>query len=119
MSATESINDAIIMGRVISAPQANSHEDCIQFSIRTPEGTYFIKAYGVESYRLCEDLKEGHLISVIGSLHSYVGKRCQSHHVYLKAKTLIPSDESTAFRNVITLLGAQALYRANGALAGS
>ncbi|GIK36950.1 MAG: hypothetical protein BroJett011_07830 [Chloroflexota bacterium] len=112
MSTTDSINDTIIMGRVVSDPQYNNHDGCIQFSIRTSEGTFFIKAYGLESYRLCERLEEGHLVTVIGSLHSYIGKKCQSHHVYIKAKTLMPVDESPAFRNLITLLGAQTIYRA-------
>lgn len=112
MSTTESINDTIIMGRVVSAPHYNNHEGCIQFTIRTAEGTFFIKAYGIESYRLCEQLEEEDLITIVGSLHSYVGKKCQSHHVYIKAKTLMPVDESPVFRDLITLLGAQALYRA-------
>lgn len=112
MSSTESINDTIIMGRVVSAPQFNSHEGCIQFTIRTAEGTFFIKAYGIESYRLCEKLEEEVLITIVGSLHSYVGKKCRSHHVYIKAKTLMPVDESPIFRDLITLLGAQMLYRA-------
>lgn len=112
MSTTESINDTIIMGRIVSAPQFNNHEGCIQFTIRTAEGTFFIKAYGIESYRLCEKLEEEDLITIVGSLHSYVGKKCRSHHVYIKAKTLMPVDESPIFRDLITLLGAQMLYRA-------
>lgn len=112
MSTTESINDTIIMGRVVRAPQYNDHEGCIQFTIRTAEGTFFIKAYGLESYRLGERLEEDNLITVIGSLHSYVGKKCQSHHVFIKAKALMPVDESPVFRDMITLLGAQAIYQA-------
>lgn len=108
---TETLNDAIIMGRLVGVPQYNDHEGCMQFTIRTTEGSFFIKAYGIENYRVCERLEEGGLTTVIGSLHSYVGKKCHSHHVYIKAKTLIPHDESPAFQHLITLLGAQAIYR--------
>lgn len=112
--SNELINDAIVMGRVISTPHVNSHDGCIQFSIKTLKGTFFIKACEPESYQLCEGLEEGQAINVIGSLHSYVCHKCRSHHVYIKAKRLILVDNAPDFRNLITLLGAQTLTGLTG-----
>jgi hypothetical protein len=101
------LNNAAIRGQICSNMTFDKKDSGMQFSIKTPSGVFFIKTYGLENIRLCEGLKRGQTVNVIGELHSFVSNRCRSNHAYIKALTLVPDEDSPAFRHLVTLLGVQ------------
>ena len=104
-------NNVAIRGQISSNFRIDKKDASTQFSLKASSGVFFIKTYGLENSRLCEGLKRGQIVNIIGELHSFVFKRCGSHHVYIKALTVIPDDDSPAFRQLITLLGVEAALR--------
>lgn len=113
------LNNAAIRGKICSNLTFDKKDSGMQFSIKTPSGVFFIKTYGLENIRLCEGLKRGQTVNVIGELHSFVSNRCGSNHAYIKALTLVPDEDSPAFRQLITFLGVQVALRGQSATAGS
>lgn len=109
---TISLNEIAVTGAICSKFRYDPKDAGLHFSIKNEQGTFYIKAYGLANIRLCESMTEGQHVNVLGELHSYVDRKCHNHHVYIKAETLIPHEESPAFKQLITLVGVQALYEA-------
>lgn len=106
------LNEVALMGTICSKFKYEPNDGGLHFSIKNEQGTFYIKAYGLANIRLCESLTEGQQVTVLGEMHSYVDRKCHSRHVYIKAETLIPHEETPAFRQLITLVGVQALFEA-------
>jgi hypothetical protein len=109
---TISLNEIAVTGAICSKFKYDPKDAGLHFSIKNEQGTFYIKTYGLANIRLCESMTEGQHLNVLGELHSYVDRKCHNHHVYIKAETLIPHEESPAFKQLITLVGVQALYEA-------
>ena len=109
---TTFLNDVALTGKVAGL-KYDPKEHVMHFSVRNSDGTFHIKVYDLENIRLCEQMTENQQVNVLGELRSFVNhKTCRSHHVYIRAKTIIPFDESPALKQLITLVGIQALYDA-------
>jgi hypothetical protein len=109
---TVSLNEVALTGTICSKFKYDAKDGGLHFSIKNEQGTFYVKAYGLANIRLCESMTEGQQVNVLGELHSFVDRKCRNHHIYLKAETLIPHDESPAFTQLITLVGVQAFYEA-------
>lgn len=109
--ATTLFNDVAVTG-IASGFKYDPKEQVMHFSIKNEDGMFYIKAYDLENIRLCEQLTAGQTVSVLGELHSFIARKCHSHHIYIRVKTLIPFDDSPALKQLVTLAGIQALYEA-------
>ena len=73
----------------------NNNKRC-EFSLKTPTGGFFhIKVMGLENVSLCQVMKSGDQVFVLGRPSSYKHKRCRQHHVYFEAISLLPAEEPT------------------------
>lgn len=109
---TVSLNEMALTGTICSKFKYDPQDGGLHFSIKNEHGTFYVKAYGLANIRLCESMTEGQQVNVLGELHSFIDRKCHNHHIYIKAETLIPHEESPAFKQLITLIGAKALYKA-------
>ncbi len=69
-------------------------QDGCQFSLKTDNGVFFIKIPDREQVTICKTLcAKGMRVHIVAQPHSFVAK-CSSHHVYFKASSIIPVDQS-------------------------
>ena len=109
---TVSLNEVALTGTICSEFKYDAKDGGLHFSIKNDHGTYYVKAYGLTNIRLCQSMTKGQQVNVLGEVHSFIDRKCHNHHVYIKAETLIPHADSPAFKQLITLVGVQALYEA-------
>ncbi len=64
-----------------------------RFSIRRDGELFAIRAFDPDQIEVCKELRAGDVVTVVGELHSFVFKRCQSHHTWIKALALVPGGE--------------------------
>jgi two-component system cell cycle sensor histidine kinase/response regulator CckA len=70
--------------------------DEARLSLACKEGLFFVRVFGQDQIRVCQILRDGDKVVVIGGLHSSVFKRCKSHHAWIKALAVVPDDEHLA-----------------------
>lgn len=71
------------------------HPRCARFSLKNDKGLFFIKVYQAALVNLAKSFDPGINLSVIGEMHSFVSRRCQNHHVFIKAVGLFPLTETS------------------------
>jgi hypothetical protein len=96
-------NSTILAGEIASPvhPLANG----CQFSLRCGSDLFFIKSFGFENQQQCQQLKRGDYICVVASPHSYVSKRCNSHHVFFEAVAVVVSEQTHSLQRLLIALG--------------
>ena len=82
---------AVVTGTITSAIQISDGGDA-RFTVRNGDGHFFIKVRDLGQVSVCQTMKSGDWVYVVGQLHSFVSKRCTSHHVYVEAQVVLPLD---------------------------
>ena len=72
------------------------HPRCARFSLKNDRGLFFVKVYQAALVNLAKSLEPGAELGVVGEIHSFVSRRCQNHHVLIKAVVLFPLTEASA-----------------------
>lgn len=72
------------------------HPRCARFSLKNEQGLFFVKVYQAALVNLAKSFDPGTELGVIGQMHSFVSRRCQNHHVFIKAVALFPLTEASA-----------------------
>ena len=80
---------AVVTGTITSAIQITDGGGA-RFTIRNGDGHFFIKVRDLGQVSVCQTMKAGDRVYIVGQLHSFVSKRCTSHHVYVEAQVVLP-----------------------------
>ena len=86
---TCSVSLVVVTGRLYRPVQVK-HPRCARFSLQNEQGLFFIKVYQAALVELARSLPPHTTLAVIGELGSFVSRRCQNHHVCIKAVALFP-----------------------------
>jgi hypothetical protein len=78
----------LISGRVVNTVKIK--EETAYFSLKSPEGRFFIQATDPAQVKLCQTLTRGEPIVVIGYLGSFIFRRCDSHHMFIRGVRITP-----------------------------
>lgn len=68
------------------------HPACARFSIKNDQGLFFVKVYESSLVEQVIRINPGAELAILGEMHSFVSRRCQNHHVFVKAIALFPHD---------------------------
>ena len=82
---------AVVTGTITSAIQISDGGGA-RFTVKNSDGCFFIKVRDLGQVSVCQAMKAGDWVYVVGQLHSFVSKRCTSHHVYVEAQVVLPLD---------------------------
>ena len=89
------VSFVIVTGKLYREVQV-IHPRCARFSLKNKEGLFFVKVYEAALVNLAKSFDPGTELGVIGEIHSFVSRRCQNHHVFIKAVALFPLTEASA-----------------------
>jgi hypothetical protein len=78
----------LITGHIDKA--ARVKDDTAYFSLKSPEGKFFIQTSGQTQIQVCQNLTPNEVILVVGYLRSFVFNRCRSHHSYIQGIRITP-----------------------------
>ena len=78
----------LVTGRVVN--RAKIKETVAYFSLKAPEGRFFIQTMDPAQVKICQNLARGEPIVVIGYLGSYIFRRCDSHHMFIRGVRITP-----------------------------
>ena len=70
------------------------HPRCARFSVKNDKGLFFVKVYDASLVELAKSFEAGTELVVVGEMHSFVSRRCRSHHVFIKAQEIFPLIEA-------------------------
>ena len=71
------------------------HPRCARFSMKNDTGLFFVKVYRATLINLAKSFEPGTALVVVGEMPSFVSRRCQNHHVFIKAVALFPLIEAS------------------------
>jgi two-component system, cell cycle sensor histidine kinase and response regulator CckA len=90
-----------LFGNISSTVRIITGSAEVRFSLRTEDGIFFVKAFGDGFVDLASRLRAGEAVQIVGQLHSFVFKRCQSHHTWIKALGIArPGQEAVVSREM-------------------
>ena len=90
-TTTMPVSLAVVTGTITSAIQILDGGGA-RFTVRNGDGHFFIKVRDLGQVSVCQTMKSGDWVYIVGQLHSFVSKRCTSHHVYVEAQVVLPLD---------------------------
>ena len=88
-TTTMPVSLAVVTGTITSAIQITDGGGA-RFTVRNGDGHFFIKVRDLGQVSVCQTMKAGDWVYIVGQLHSFVSKRCTSHHVYVEAQVVLP-----------------------------
>ena len=62
----------------------------LKFSLRNDDGLFFVQVADPIQVQAGQGLDANHQVYVVGHLHSFIFKRCNSHHVFVEATLILP-----------------------------
>ena len=82
----------LVTGRLYREVQVK-HPRNARFTIQNELGLFFVKVYQAALVTVAQSFEPGAELVVLGEMHSFVSRRCQNHHVFIKAAEIFPLDE--------------------------
>lgn len=89
MPSMEDRSLVLLLGAVSGDIQIRSGSDA-RFSLACGGDLLYVRAFDPKQIRVCQALRDGDRVVVVGSLHSFVHNRCRSHHAWVKALAVAP-----------------------------
>jgi two-component system cell cycle sensor histidine kinase/response regulator CckA len=89
MPSLEDRSLVLLSGTVSGDIQIRSGSDA-RFSLACGGDLLYVRAFEPKQIRVCQALRDRDRVVVVGSLHSFVYKRCRSHHAWVKALAVAP-----------------------------
>jgi hypothetical protein len=82
----------LVTGRLYREVQVK-HPRNARFTLQNERGLFFVKVYQAALVTVAQSFKPGTDLLVLGEMHSFVSRRCQNHHVFIKAEKIFPLTE--------------------------
>jgi two-component system cell cycle sensor histidine kinase/response regulator CckA len=82
-----------------------------RFSLACEGGLFYVRAFDPGQIYRCQALRNGDQVTVFGGFHSFVYKRCQSHHVWVNARAVMLSNDEAAIDALTVQLPVLKLWR--------
>ena len=86
---------ALVTGRLYREVQVK-HPRNARFTLQNERGLFFVKVYQATLVKAAQGLEPGTELVVLGEMYSFVSRRCQNHHVFIKAQEIFPLIEASA-----------------------
>jgi hypothetical protein len=83
----------LVTGRLYRAVQVK-HPRNARFTLQNERGLFFVKVYQAALVNAVQSFEPGTELAVLGEMHSFVSRRCQNHHVFIKAQEIFPLVEA-------------------------
>ena len=84
----------LVSGRLYREVQVK-HPRNARFSLQNERGLFFVKVCQPALVKMVQSFEPGIQLGVLGEMHSFVSRRCQNHHVFIKAVVLFPLTEAS------------------------